>query len=87
MRKFVLDGNTVESRTALHDALARGLAFPDWYGGNWDALFDCLTDLGETDLRVTGREALEAALGPDADRFFRVLRDAAAENPRLHLTL
>ncbi|MCA1938645.1 MAG: barstar family protein [Dechloromonas sp.] len=24
--------------------LGRALSFPDWYGANFDALFDCLTD-------------------------------------------
>jgi hypothetical protein len=40
------------TRVALHggkaqvlDALASALAFPDWFGRNWDALEDCLADL------------------------------------------
>lgn len=29
----------------LLDRLARALSFPAWFGRNWDALADCLTDL------------------------------------------
>jgi len=32
-------------KDALLERMARSLAFPQWFGGNWDALEDCLSDL------------------------------------------
>lgn len=32
-------------KAALLRRFAAALEFPDWFGGNWDALEDCLTDL------------------------------------------
>ena len=32
-------------KEAMLASIAASLAFPDWFGGNWDALEDCLTDL------------------------------------------
>lgn len=32
-------------KEAMLAAFATALEFPDWFGGNWDALEDCLTDL------------------------------------------
>jgi RNAse (barnase) inhibitor barstar len=39
-----LDG--CEDKPELLDRVSRALEFPAWFGGNWDALFDCLADLG-----------------------------------------
>jgi hypothetical protein len=38
-----LDG--VSEKEALMRRIAQALGFPRWFGGNWDALEDCLTDL------------------------------------------
>ena len=51
--RFVLDASKVVNRQALHRALAEGLRFPAWYGGNLDALYDALDERGERiDLRL-----------------------------------
>ena len=41
--RFVLDVSACETAEDLHRALAEGLHFPAWYGGNLDALHDCLS--------------------------------------------
>ena len=63
----------------LHTRIAAGLDFPDWYGHNLDALMDCLTDLEDTTVTLTGCDRV----GFDADGFWETFADAARENPRL----
>ena len=85
--RFVLDGGSVGNRETLHRVLAAGLQFPDWYGGNLDALHDCLTEIAQpTELVIRGGDALETALGSYAAAFRRVLTDSAAQNDALTVT-
>jgi RNAse (barnase) inhibitor barstar len=37
-------------KVAVLRAIGRAFAFPDWYGANLDALYDCLTDLPEREV-------------------------------------
>ncbi len=87
MREFTLDGSLVDSRQTLHEMLSEGLDFPDWYGGNLDALYDCLTDLDETTLTLTNTDALGLALGSYWGRVMNVLRDCATGSDKFHLTI
>lgn len=41
------DGGAIEDGPALLAALGEALAFPAYYGRNWDAAEECLRDLGE----------------------------------------
>ena len=63
----------------LHARIAAALGFPDWYGHNLDALMDCLTDLENTHVTLTGWQTV----GFPADGFWETFADAAAENPKL----
>lgn len=59
-----LEGAT--GKAALMERIAQALGFPQWFGGNWDALEDCLTDLSWLD---AGGQVLvfEGAQGIPAD--------------------
>ncbi|WP_225101256.1 barstar family protein [Streptomyces sp. CoH27] len=39
-----LDLHGVTDKAGLMDRIARALALPDWFGRNWDALADSLSD-------------------------------------------
>ncbi|MBE7009813.1 MAG: barnase inhibitor [Ruminococcaceae bacterium] len=88
MMYALIDGAAVNSRSELHDALARQLALPEHYGRNLDALFDCLTDIHEPcDIVLRSPDELFAHLGVYADILQNVLHDAACENSSLHFTV
>jgi RNAse (barnase) inhibitor barstar len=44
LRVHVVDLTGCETKADLLERAAAALAFPAWFGHNWDAWFDCLTD-------------------------------------------
>jgi hypothetical protein len=40
-----VDIGHVHDKQGFTGLVAKALAFPDWFGGNWDAFEDCLSDL------------------------------------------
>lgn len=84
MMKLIIDGCKVGSKAQLHELIADELKFPEWYGGNLDALFDCLTDVREeTEIELVNEEILREKLGSYADALKKVLERACEENSRL----
>ena len=78
MKQLTLDCR--DGMSALHDQLARELNFPQWYGRNLDALYDCMTVLSEpAELTLLWPELLPGLV--------QVLGDAAEENLNLQLIL
>ena len=77
---FVLDGKQMTDPVTAHEYIAAELGFPEFYGSNLDALYDCLTDLdGETSIILIDETKMRQQLGDYADRLLQVFDDAAAE--------
>ena len=74
----------LRERRNAHSYLAQMLDFPDYYGRNLDALFDCLTELHDCTILLEGAEELLAAGGYGA-RILQTLEDAARANPGLRV--
>ena len=69
----------VEEKKALLRALGAALGFPDWFGQNWDALEDCLTDLSWREARghVIALEGFKSLPADDLGVLIDVLVTAA----------
>jgi hypothetical protein len=46
IRLVQMDGTQIEGEAELMAAIAAGFEFPDYFGANWDALDECLRDMG-----------------------------------------
>lgn len=83
MKQITLDGNILADAAQVHEYLKECLEFPEYYGKNMDALYDCLTDLNDVEITITA---------PDEDsaiyqRFLRVLKAADRENDSLKIQI
>lgn len=79
----LLDLTGVVNRQAFMDRCTAELHLPDWFGRNWDALADCLTDLswcpapaGGRRLTVRGWQEYAAAMPREWRIVKDILRDA-----------
>ena len=73
-----IDVSGVPTSEALHELLAETFRFPEYYGRNWDAFWDCITDPEQSQmpmlLRVNGWPSLNQRLPREA-RLFRECLD------------
>ncbi|MCE7011600.1 barstar family protein [Kibdelosporangium philippinense] len=76
--RYVLDGSKIRTKSAMLDALAKTMSFPDYFGHNLDALADVLYDLpkGEHTLVWQSPETLRKADPDNYEQFVDILGNA-----------
>ena len=85
---LTVDLSGIKTVEDLHNELKEAFEFPDYCGGNLDALHDCLTDIAVTATEAdpvivtfAGYKKAKRALGSDFHNFRNVLNDVAEEYP------
>lgn len=77
MRKVILDFDGRQTSEQIHQHLAEALHLPEHYGRNADALYDCLTEIGEpTCIAVYNADISNGYISVIAE----VMRDAECDN-------
>ena len=81
MKQMTLDGNVLADAAKVHDYLKETLEFPEYYGSNLDALYDCLTDLEDVEITIT----LPEEDGAIFQKVLRVFKAADRKNDSMKL--
>ena len=79
---FHIDGKKLRSKTQFLNHAATALCFPDYFGNNWDALEDCLTDFSWHDangyiILFDDADQLRQHAAADFDTILEIFRAAA----------
>jgi len=76
-----IPGKLCRTKSSLFRAFAEALRFPDYFGKNWDALEECITDLSWLEasgylLIVSDAEMLLEKVDSDYKTFVSIMNDA-----------
>ena len=79
MNNITLKLDKFSEKNDIHNYLKKKMKFPDYYGENLDALYDCLTDISSdtaVDIRYDAENDMQRAV-------LEVFSDAVAANTHL----
>ncbi len=83
----ILDGRLCVDRIQTHQLLKELLCFPEYYGMNLDALYDCASTLSAVKLHVIYWDVLIENLGDYGHSLLNTLSEASEKNSGFELIL
>lgn len=84
---IILDTLRLTEPEAAHSYLKEVLGFPEYYGHNLDALYECLTDICEETVLCLQVKDGRMPDSPYFSRILGVMYDAAEENSKLQIMM
>lgn len=84
---IVLDFTDCKYPADIHRVLKESFGFPEYYGVNWDALWDCLNDLffssEEALVKICGISTLDKEMQAYLKPMFELFSDISDDNPNI----
>ena len=74
---YTIDFSNVNHYLEMHAVIWKALDFPDYYGCNWDAFWDCLTNMVGRPIHIEmiGLDVVERKFGDAAKIMIDTLRE------------
>ena len=74
--KYTIDFTNVKYYLEMHGVIWHALEFPDYYGCNWDAFWDCLTDMygDPIHIEILGLDVIEQKFDDAAEKMISILK-------------
>lgn len=75
-KKYTIDFTKVNYYLEMHGVIWHALEFPDYYGCNWSAFWDCLTDMygDPIHIEIIGLDVIEKKFGDSAEKMIEILK-------------
>lgn len=82
--EYLLDFSNITTKEDVQEFIYDVLNFPEYYGKNLDALYDCLTDMSKCSITLTGIDVLYD-MGDYGKKLIKVFQNAAKDNENICL--
>ena len=76
LNKYIIDFKEIKYYSQIHDVIKKSLDFPDYYGRNWDAFWDCLSDMygDPVHIEILGLDNVERKFPIAAEKIVKICK-------------